>query len=153
MSDFFGRTDLNVGQDVSVVLSRSDGKRWTSEQLGILTDIECDFEDHEVTVKGMNFKGLPSHISIPAGVMGKISFARIDATLAKVLAERQSAFYDSGQLYYYTLQFQVRNRDGSIDSCSVMNVAISKGKVLGAKADKEVDQGFSFRGSELVITS
>lgn len=152
MSNIFDRSDFNVGQDVSLIIRSNSGKTWSADQLGHLTDIELDFDDHEVSVKAMTNGGRPLHQTLPHGLTGKVSFARFNGELSKLLIERQSNFYDNGILGKYTFQFQVRNRDGSIDTYSVRSVAISKGKLLGAKADKEIDQGFSFRGAEVKIT-
>ncbi|GEM_PF-4951917 len=152
MSNIFDRSDFNVGQDLSFVIRSNSGQTWTADQLGHLTDVECDFDDHEISVKAMTNGGRPLHQTLPHGLTGKITFARFNGELSKMLINRQKNFYENGQLEKYTFQFQLRNRDGSIDTYSVRSVTISKGKLFGAKADKEIDQGFSFKGSEVIIT-
>ena len=147
-----GYSDFNIGQDVSLTLRFSNGQNFSSEDIGIMTDIDMECEDHEVIVKAINYKGLPKFISIPAGVGGKVQWARKNGIFQKLVANKQKMFTESGLILTVTMQVQIRNRDGAIDTILVPGASFSKSKLFDAKADKEIGMGFSFKAESFTIT-
>lgn len=152
MSFFFKELDVNIGQDCSIALSSNAGHRFTAEELGHLTDFDADFEDTEETAQCITNGGIPLFETIPQGVAGKFVFLRMNGKLSQMLVDQQTAYYQNGRRLRWTISFQVRNPDSSVDVYTIYSCKISKGSLGKFKGNKFVEQGFNFRGGYVRIS-
>lgn len=152
MSNFFGRSDFNVGQDISVTITTSQGDTFSAEELGHLVDIDVDNEREMVRVKPCSNGGKVLRMGIPQGVKGKLTFARINSQLDKLRINADQLWYTSKIETTVSFQFLIQNRDGTTDSYMIQNASIGSGKMFGGKADKEVDQDLAFEAAQMTQT-
>ncbi|HEY9678677.1 MAG TPA: hypothetical protein V6C76_11750 [Drouetiella sp.] len=137
-----GRSDFNVGQDISVTIKSSNGQTWTAEQLGHLTDIEVDRDAKVVSVAACTRGGRTAKMGIPQGYKGKLSFARMDGTLASALLAADKLWFESKVLTTFSIQYVVQNRDGSTNSYLASDAVVPGGKLFNGKQDTHVDTDF-----------
>lgn len=152
MSNFLGRSDFNVGQDISVTIKSSNGSLYSAEQLGHLVDVDVDRESDTAKVKAISNGGKVLRMGIPQGVKGRLVFARTCDALEKELMRADQLWFDSKIATYWSFQFVIANRDGTTNSYLAPNCVVGGGKLWGGKADKEVDQDLQFEGPEIKET-
>ncbi len=152
MANFLGNSDFNVGQDISVTIISDQGANYSAEALGHLVDIDVDRESEMARVKPCSGGGVVLRMGIPQGVKGKLVFARVNAALERELLAADALWYNSKIKVNFTFQFQIANRDGSVNSYMIPNATVGAGKFLGGKADKEVNQEITFEGPQIIPT-
>lgn len=145
----FKLNGFNIGQDISVTLRKKGGDAFNVDQLGHLVDFEAQEEDTLIQVKPISHGGKVLNDRTPQGWSGKLSFARMDGTLTDMLAENQQKFYENGERAKYDIQVIVANRNGTTNTYLFSECILHKGTFGGFKADKEVDQGFSFNAQNM----
>lgn len=148
MASFLGRTDFNVGQDVSVTITSNFGDRYAAEELGHLEDIEVDEDRNIIGVKGITGGGRVNKMSVPQGVKGKLMFARINGALAKLKIDHDQRWYQRKQSTFYNLQIQIVHRDGQVKNYLIPRAVLGSGKALDGKPDKQINQDFVFEAPE-----
>lgn len=152
MANILGRSDFNVGQDVSVTIQSSTGQSWTADQLGHMIDVELDREANVAKVPAITRGGKTPMMPIPKGYKGKLSFARINGALEKALIQADQLWFNQGIATFFTIQLQLRNRDTSVDTYLVKDACVPSGKLIHAKQDQHIDQDFPFESPEVVVT-
>jgi len=152
-NNFVGRNDFNIGEDVLVTIKTSTNQTFTAEQLGHLKDIDVDYEDDHVQVKTISNGGKTLHEVIPRGVKGKIDFVRMDGGFAQMVTKIRTQFQQSGVRTTFTIQVQIRNRDGSVDTYLITGAKILNPKLMNTGAGKEIDTGFNFVAQDCQLTS
>lgn len=153
MPNLFGRNDFNIGEDVSCTIMSSAGDTFPADRLGHIKDLDVDFDDDHVQVKTISRGGGTLNEVIPRGVSGKMSLTRADGSFGRLIIESRRRFKEQGERISFSFQYQIRNRDGSVDSYLVTGAKIMKAKLFNASAGKEVDCSFQFVGGEIELTS
>lgn len=149
---FLGRTDFNIGEDVSVTIQSSAGDNFPADMLGHLVDISAKFKDDHIQVKTISGGGNTLNEVVPRGVTGKMKFVRMDGSFGRLMVQIRQRFKEQGQRVAFTFQVQIRNRDGSVDNYLITGARIINPDVFNAAAGKEVDCGFDFEGSDCKLT-
>lgn len=152
MANVLGKTDFNVGQDVSVTIQSDAGDNYSAEALGHLIDISLEREVNTIALKPISGGGRNLKMSVPQGYKGKISFARHSGVLAKMMLDVDNRWFTQRKQTKFTIHIQIQNRDGSVSSYLLNNAALGGGNILDAKNDKEIGMDFPFEAPECIVT-
>ena len=144
---------FNVGQDISISIQDDTGVVVDSSQLGHLMEIDATMEDTELRVIPISNNGLPLFDTLYHGWSGRMTFTRMNGALDNLLTALENNFFNTGRRQKFTLNCTILNRDGSVDQYVFTQVTLSRGGFGNFRADKEVDQVFSFRAQNLINTS
>ena len=144
---------FNIGQDAQITITADNGQAFPAEQLGHLMEFEADWDDTEIKVVPITHGGKPLYDVIPHGITGRMSFTRMNGALSAVFADLMNDFYDNGLRHKFKISVRVLNRDGTVDTYLFDECSISKAKFGNFRADKEVDQSFSFRSQNMTTTA
>lgn len=143
---------VNIGPDLSVTFRASTGENFPAETLGHLTNFSPKTKDTVVTTKTITNKGKTLVEVIPHDGTIKTDWARMNSALTKVMyAYRQNFF--QGIRTFYTIQAQVRNRDGSVDTYLFRNCKPADGDLGDFKPDSDVKQSLDWHFDDYTITS
>ena len=150
MTNFLGRTDFNVGSDISVTIKSGSGNIYSAEQLGHLIDIDVDRDVQMVSERPCSNGGAVLSMGIPRGYKIELTFARMNNALERELMAAEQNWYTNKIDTKLSFQFHISNRDGSVDSYLAQDFSIGGGKLWGGKADKGIDQKLFAQGSQIV---
>lgn len=115
MATKFKINGKNVGKDVTVTIADSLGNQFNATELGIFThfDIKTDYDLNET--KSISNGGQSFFESIPHGIKCTLKFARTNGNLEDLESAYRNASANGVQVSY-RLQYQVTNRDGSVNT-------------------------------------
>jgi hypothetical protein len=151
---------FNIGQDISVqfqsdggVAGGLGGGTFTADNLGHLMNFSAEIIDKEIDVIPISNLGRPLYDTVYHGWRGKLTFTRVNGQLTNLLADLMNKFFNSGTRVHFNISVTVLNRDGTTDRVNFTQCSLSKGTFGDFKADKEVDQSFSFRAQNMTSTA
>lgn len=105
----------NVGKDVSITITDSLGNQVNAAQIGILTEFDVSAEYEQSETKSLINGGQTFHESLPHGAKCSMKFARTTGALEEMETSYRSNSQDGNQVIYQ-VQYQTKNRDGSINT-------------------------------------
>ena len=139
----------NVGKDISITITDSLGNTYVQDALGILTNVDPKFKYKHHETESLTQGGRSWNISIPKGGTIKIKFKRYNAGVTKLLLNYNSN-WRSGTVIDYTIQMQIQNRDGTIDSFQGQHCVPTEGDGGMFSPDTDVPQEIGFECSDIV---
>lgn len=141
---------FNVGTDVNFVLQDQYGDVLSAAMLGHLIEFESQSNDKPLEVTPITTGGIPVYQTVWNGVSGDMRFARVNGVFQQTFSDLMAAYYVAGIIPQMTLQTQVRNRDGSVDTYMHIGFQFSKPRFGSFAATKEVDLRVSWMASTMV---
>lgn len=141
---------FNVGTDVNFILQDQFGDVLSAAMLGHLIEFESQSNDKPLEVTPITTGGIPIYQTIWNGVSGDMRFARVNGVFQQVFSDLMAAYFTAGIIPQMTLQTQVRNRDGSVDTYMHVGLQFSKPRFGSFVSTKEVDMRVSWMASTMV---
>lgn len=141
----------NTGKDVSINFLTNTGISVTAAQLGIMTDFDCKSEDVEITTRSIIQDGATFIEILPKEVTATFKFKRYNGGMTDMVLAYRAA-KKAGTLFYFTVSWNVKNPDGTIDTYT-----LSQGKPLNPNfgnfiADQAVTQDFTMKFTDIQKT-
>lgn len=138
----------NTGKDVSVIITDSRGRQYHAAQLGIMTHFEVDADYANNETKSIINEGQVFYETLPRGAKCKMKFSRYNSGLEDLeSAYRQAA--RSGINLSYTIQYQVRNVDGSVSTRQLVDAKPLNFNLGNFVADQDVTQGVDWVSGDI----
>ena len=141
---------FNVGTDVNFVLQDQYGDVLSASMLGHLIEFESQSNDKPLEVTPITTGGVPVYQTVWNGITGDMRFARVNGVFQQVFSDLMASYFVAGIIPQMTLQTQVRNRDGSVDTYMHIGFQFSKPRFGSFVATKEVDLRVSWMASTMV---
>lgn len=139
----FAINGQNVGRDATVTLRASTGESVPAETLGLLTDVKINFKNSDVETKTIVGGGMTFYEVIPHGLTLSLSFARYNGNLTNLMTSYRTNWFN-GVRVYFTIQVQVRNPDGSVNTYTLTQCKPTRGSLGEFKPDAAVVQTLDF---------
>lgn len=122
----------------------------SASMLGHLIEFESQSNDKPLEVTPITTGGIPIYQTVWNGVGGDMRFARVNGVFQQVFSDLMAVYFSSGIIPQMTLQTQVRNRDGSVDTYMHVGFQFSKPRFGSFSATREVDLRVGWMSSTMV---
>jgi hypothetical protein len=142
----------NVGKDATVTIRASTGETYAAEQLGLLTDVKVSFKNSDIETKTIVGGGRTFYEVIPHGLTLSLSFARYNGNLTNLMTSYRINWFN-GVRMYFTLQIQIRNPDGSVNTYTFTQCKPTRGSLGDFKPDAAVIQTLDFECQDVTDNS
>lgn len=143
MSTVYQVVGKNSGKDVSITITDSNGRQYNAAQLGILTEFTVDTDYGLSETKSIINNGQSFFESLPRGSKAKLKFVRTNGALEDMESDYRKNSANGIQLSY-TLQYQTKNRDGSINTRQLVECKPHNWSLGHYQAEQDVVQTVDF---------